>query len=185
MPQLMHLELYDVDLGAPAGTNVVHFENVEDLVIRLRESAPLQKIPLSSASLRDLELFDLTSSKAAVLSFMTEAKYLSKLDFNFAGNYGNIDAELKDISDKLKSLEEAIITEYDGTFSIEALKEFILNCTALRMLRIRFYYGIIDRQKEVEEGISKSLTNWKVTKRTQRMKKYGFRTDLIIERITF
>ncbi|XP_055302473.1 uncharacterized protein LOC129568515 [Sitodiplosis mosellana] len=185
MPQLTQMELYDLEFSTSIGTRIVHFENVTDLVICQHESAPLRNIPLSFAKLKDLELFGFASSKAAVLSFVTGAEHLSKLNFNPDRKYGNIDDELKEIADKLKNLEEIIITEYVDTFSVEALKLLILNCSALRKVRIRFYYGIIPRRNAVAKEISEALPDWKVATSTKCLKTYGFRTDLNIERSAF
>lgn len=180
MPNLTQLELYDVNLSTPAGTNAVQFDNVKDFVIRLREFAPLSSIPLSFAKLDELKLLGFTSSKEVLLNFITGADRLSKLEFSLARSYGNIDEDLKEIADKLKNLKEVTITEYDGTFSIDALKKFISNCTGLEKLRIRFHYGIIPRPNEIAKEISNALPNWNVVKSKQRMKMYGFRTELII-----
>lgn len=179
------MKLYDLEFDTSAKARFVHFENVTDLVICNHESESLAHIPLSFAKLDALELFGFANSKAAVLKFITEADRLSKLNFNPDRKYGNIDNELKEITDKLGNLEEIIITEYIDTFSVTSLKQFILNCNALRKVRIRFYYGIIPRQTEVEKGISEALPDWKVFKSTQRLKTYGCRTDLNIERIIF
>lgn len=184
MPQLSQLELYDVDLTTLAGTSAVQFGNVKNLVIRLRElaSTPLSSVPLSVAKLEELKLCGFTKSKLAVLNFVTGTDRLSKLDFNPTRKYGNIDEDLKEIGDKLKNLKEVTITEYNDTFSMDALKQFITNCTGLQKLRIRFHNGIIPKKNKVATEISKSLHNWSVVKSKER-KMYGFRTDLIIKRI--
>ncbi|XP_031631970.1 uncharacterized protein LOC116346174 [Contarinia nasturtii] len=181
MPRLEHIELYDLDMSN--AIDVIHFQHVRYVVIRLHETKPVESIPLSFPAVETLEIYGDIESKVAVMNFVVDAKTLVGLDFNLGRLYGDIDVELQQFANKLEHLEEIIITEYDRAINMDILKECIVKCKTLRKLNIRFPYGNVERRNALADELSREIPNWKVDKWCSPCKPCGFRIDLILHKI--